>query len=73
MSDDRKTADHDHIVVPRQLLDELSCRGAHFSTVSLTLQAISQNSATDEGLSIQGSLLSVMRQGGNGALRRRMI
>jgi hypothetical protein len=73
MSDDCKTADHDHIVVLRQLLDELTCRGAHFPTVSLTLHAISQNSATDEGLWIQGSLLSVMLQGGDGALRRRMI
>lgn len=73
MSDDRETSNHDHIVVSSQLLDEFSCRGAHFSTVSLTLQAISQNSATDEGLRIQGSLLSVMRQGDDGPLRRRMI
>ena len=48
--DDREAADHDHVVGTRQLLDEFSCRGAHFSTVSLTLQAISQNSETDEGL-----------------------
>jgi hypothetical protein len=36
------------------------------ATVSLILQAISQNSSTDEGLRIHGSLLSVIFEGGAG-------
>jgi hypothetical protein len=43
------------------------------ATVSFTRQAISQNSATDEGLRIQGSLLSVIFDGGTGGRLRRSL
>jgi hypothetical protein len=39
----------------------------------LILHAISQNSATDEGFLIHGSLLSVMRDGGSFGLRFRIM
>lgn len=69
--DDRKSADDDDPMVIRQRGDEPSCGGAHVATVSLTRQAISQNSATDDGSRIQGSLLSVIFDGGAGGRLRR--